>query len=110
MTGLYTMNIKSSKKLPFVKGNTLIAAFDSYLNAGPQVNNSDAYELAKALHRNWKKLQKDYAPLRGTPQKALAPANNAMPYHPGAIKYWKEVGLWSAKNEVDQKKVLSRVQ
>jgi TRAP transporter TAXI family solute receptor len=109
MAGLYTMTIKPSKRLPFVKSDTLIAAFDSYLNAGPQVSDDDAYALAKALHTNWKKLQKDYPPLRGTPQKALAPANNAMPYHPGAIRYWKEIGMWTATNEADQAKVLSRV-
>jgi len=109
MAGLYTMKIKPSKRLPFVKGETLIAAFDSYLNAGSQVNDADAYKLAKVLHSNWKKLQKDYPPLRGTPQKALAPANNAMPYHPGAVKYWKEAGLWTATNETDQAKVMSRV-
>ena len=109
MAGLYTMTVKPSKRLPFVKGETLIAAFDSYLNAGPQVKDDDAYALARTLHSNWKKLQKDYPPLRGTPQKALAPSNNAMPYHPGAIKYWKEVGLWTAANAADQAKLMSKV-
>lgn len=109
MAGLYTMKVKPSKRLPFVKGETLIAAFDSYLNAGSQVKDDDAYALAKTLHTNWKKLQKDYPPLRGTPQNGLAPANNAMPYHPGAIRYWKEAGLWTAANEADQAKVMSKV-
>jgi len=109
MAGLYTMTVKPSKRLPFVKADTLIAAFDSYLNAGPQVKDEDAYALARTLHVNWKKLQKDYPPLRGTPQKGLAPSNNAMPYHPGAIKYWKEVGLWTASNAADQAKLMSKV-
>lgn len=109
IAGLYTMTVKPSKRLPFVKGNTPIAAFDSYLNAGPQVSDEDAYALAKILHTNWKKLQKDYPPLRGTPQSGLAPANNAMPYHPGAIKYWKEAGMWTSANAADQAKVMSRV-
>ena len=109
MAGLYTMNVKPSKRLPFVRAETLIAAFDSYLNAGPQVDNEDAYRLAQTLHTNWKKLQKSYPPLRGTPQKALSPAKNAMPYHPGAIRYWKEVGMWTAANEVDQAKVMGMV-
>ena len=109
MAGLYTMHVKSSKRLPFVRGDTLIAAFDSYLNAGPQVDEEDAYRLAMTLHVNWKKLQKDYPPLRGTPQAALAPSGNAMPYHPGAIKYWKEVGMWTAANAASQAKVMSMV-
>ena len=50
----------------------------------------------------WKKLQKDYAPLRGTPMDGLAPANKSMPYHPGAIKYYKEAGLWTAGHDAGQ--------
>ena len=110
MAGLYTMRVKPSKRLPFVRGETLIAGFDSYLNAGPQVDDEDAYRLARTLHVNWKKLQKDYPPLRGTPQAALAPSGNAMPYHPGAIRYWKEVGMWTAANAASQAKVMNMLQ
>jgi TRAP transporter TAXI family solute receptor len=99
MSGLYTMNVKPSNVLPFVREPTTIAAFDSYLNAGTTVDDATAYAMAKALHENWAQLQKDYAPLRGTKQTALVPANNPIPYHPGAVKYWKEVGLWAADNE-----------
>ena len=98
MAGLYTVKQKNSKRKPFVKGNITIAAFDSYLNAGSEVSNEDAYAMAKALHTNWKQLQKDYPPLRGTKQNAIAPANNPIPYHPGAIKYYKEAGLYTAAN------------
>lgn len=106
IAGLYTMEVKPTKTLPFVREPIRIAAFDSYLNASPQVADEDAYMLAKTLHTHWKKLQKDYPPLRGTPQDGLAPAHNAMPYHPGAIKYWKEVGLWTAANDSQQAKLL----
>ena len=61
------------------------------------------------MMKNWKKLQKDYPPLRGVPQNALAPAHNAMPYHPGAIRYWKEVGLWTAANDKQQAKLMEMV-
>jgi TRAP transporter TAXI family solute receptor len=54
MAGLYTMIVKSSKHLPYVRAETLIAAFDSYLNARSQVDNEDAYKLARTLHTNWK--------------------------------------------------------
>lgn len=98
MAGLYTVTEKSSKRKPFVRGDTKIAAFDSYLNAGTQVSDEDAYKMAKAIYENWAQLQKDYPPLRGTPQKYLAPANNPIPYHPGATKYYKEVGIYSDAN------------
>lgn len=95
MAGLYTTKQKNSKRKPFVKSNITVAAFDSYLNAGSEVSNEDAYAMAKTLHTNWKQLQKDYPPLRGVKQSAIAPSNNPIPYHPGAAKYYKEVGLYT---------------
>jgi TRAP transporter TAXI family solute receptor len=109
IAGLYTMKAKPSKRWPFVKSPITIAAFDSYLNAGSQVDAKDAYALAKTLHTNWKGLQKDYGPLRGVPQNALATSQNVMPYHPGAVKYYKEAGLWTAANAARQAKVMARV-
>jgi uncharacterized protein len=98
MAGLYTVKQKHSKRKPFVKGDITIAAFDSYLNAGTQVDDEVAYKMAKAAYDNWKQMQKDYPPLRGTPQNGIAPANNPIPYHPGAAKYYKEVGIYSDAN------------
>jgi TRAP transporter TAXI family solute receptor len=98
MSGLYTMTEKPSKRKPFVRQETKIAAFDSYLNAGTEVSDEDAYKMAKAIYDNWAQLQKDYPPLRGTQQKYLAPPNNPIPYHPGAVKYYKEVGIYSDAN------------
>jgi TRAP transporter TAXI family solute receptor len=99
MDGLYTMKVEPSPTLPFVREPTLIAAFDTYLNTGTTVDDETAYGMAKSMYENWVQMQKDYAPLRGTKQSALVPANNPIPYHPGAVKYWKEVGLWTAENE-----------
>ena len=79
-----------------MRGDTKIAAFDTYLNAGTTVKDEDAYAMAKTMHENWKQMQKDYPPLRGTKLSALVPANNPIPYHPGAAKYWKEVGAVEA--------------
>jgi len=99
MSGLYTMHVEPSKRWPFVRQSTTIAAFDTYLNAGTAVDDNTAYAMAKAMYENWKQMQKDYAPLRATAQAALVPANNPIPYHPGAVKFWKEAGLWTAANE-----------
>ena len=109
IAGLYSMKVKPSKRFPFVREPLTIAAFDTYLNAGSQVGDDDAYMLVKSLHTNWKKLQKDYAPLRGTPVDGLAPANTSMPYHPGAIKYYKEAGLWTAGHDAGQTKAMNAV-
>ncbi len=102
MPGSRTFMAQPNKRRGFIRGATKIAAFDSFLNAGTSIDNEDAYTLTKTLHTNWKKLQKAYGPIRGTPQKGMAPATNPMPYHAGAIKYWKDVGLWTAANDKQQ--------
>lgn len=109
MPGSRTFIAEPNKRLGFIRGVTKIAAFDSFLNAGTTVTDEDAYMITKAMHENWKRLQKDYAPLRGTPQTGLAPATNPMPYHPGAIKYWKDVGMWTAANQNQQDSLLETV-
>lgn len=107
--GSRTYTAKPTKRYPFIKKTTTIAAFDAYLNAGKQVSSDDAYAIARVLHTQWKKLQKAYGPLRGVKQSEIAPASNPHLYHPGAIKYYKEVGIWSAANEKQQAKVAKQL-
>lgn len=99
MPGLYTFTMKPNKRYGYVKGVTPIAAFDTYLNAGTSVGEEDAYNMAKTMHQNWKKMQKDYPPLRGVKANKLVPSNNPIPFHKGAAKYYKEAGLWTDANE-----------
>ncbi len=100
--GSATMLVTPHKRRPMFKKATLIATFDTYFNAGKQVSNEDAYRFTKTLHENWKAMNKAYPPTRGVKQAKLAPSNNMHPYHDGAIKYYKEVGLWSAANAKQQ--------
>lgn len=108
--GARTLMMKPSKRMPFVTEPITVTAFDAYLNAGPQVSEEDAYRIIKALHTEWPKLQKAYGPLRSVKQTALAPASNPHPYHDGVIRYMKEVGLWTAENDAQQKRVLAAMQ
>lgn len=99
MPGLFTHTAMPTERQPFVKGETPIAAFDTLLNGSTALSDEDAYRLTKSVHENWKALQKDYAPLRNVQQDELAPPTNPAPYHPGAIKYYKEAGLWTEAND-----------
>ena len=105
MPGLYTMILKPSKRLPMVDKAKKIAAFDSYLNVTGKVSPEDGYVIAKTLYNQWKQLQKDYGPLRGVPQSQIAPANIVLPYHAGAVKFYKEVKLWTDKHTEMQAKI-----
>ena len=96
---------KPSKRYPFITKTTKLIVFDSYLNAGKSVDNEDAYDFARVLHTQWKKLKKAYGPLRGVPQNAVAPSGNPHLYHAGAVKYYKGAGVWTAANAKQQAKI-----
>jgi len=68
-----------------------------------------AYLLVKTLYENLDELKsvhryfKEWSPKR-------AVENIAIPMHPGAIKYYKEKGVWTSEQEAVQKKLLSKGQ
>jgi TRAP-type uncharacterized transport system substrate-binding protein len=107
VSGTATMIATPAKTRPFFKQPTKIAAFQSFLNAGSAVNEQDAYNLVKTLHENWKAMQKAYRPLRGVGANQIAPSTNPIPYHAGAVRYFKEIGVWTAANEKRQAEVLA---
>lgn len=65
-----------------------------------------AYTMAKAIQENFDSYKDAHPAMPGwKAEKGLAvkPQN---PYHPGAIKYYKEAGLWNAQNDEWQKEKL----
>ena len=94
-------------RYPFLTQPTRVAVFDVYLNAGAQVSEEDAYKLIKVLHTRWESMQKSYGLLRPMNKDNIVPPTNPQPYHTGVVKYWKEVGLWTAENERQQQEALA---
>lgn len=99
MPGSRTMMAKPSKRNIGVAAPMKIAGFDSYVNVSGTLSAEDVYILTKTLHSNWKALQKGHPVLRSVKPSLMAPATNPIPYHPGAVKYYKEVGVWTAAND-----------
>lgn len=98
---------KPSPQRPFFEKDTPVAIFDAYINSSTFVSDEDAYMLVKTLHENWEQMQKDYGPLRAIPKDEIAPPSNPHPYHDGAVRYFKEAGLWTDAHEKRQQEVLA---
>jgi len=65
------------------------------------------YEIVKALWENYEELAPIHPKLKlWTPDK-FASTRAITPYHPGAIKWYKEKGVWTAELEELQKKLLA---
>lgn len=52
------------------------------------------YKIAKVMHTQSKQLKQGGPLWRSYEANARLQKDQGFPYHPGAIKYYKEVGLW----------------
>ncbi len=91
-----------------VEGPTRVSWVPDYLNTGIHMSDDDAYRIIRTIHENWEELRSAYVQMRTTPAEAVAPADNLHPYHPGAVRYFREAGLWTEAHEANQARVLAQ--
>jgi TRAP transporter TAXI family solute receptor len=65
-----------------------------------------AYSLVKTWADNWKELEPIHPQLRGWRPEVFVQKLATIPYHPGAIKFFKEKGLWSSEMDHNQEILL----
>lgn len=89
-----------------LEGPTRVARVGDFLNTGAHVSDERAYAIIKTIHTNWAELQRENSQMRSTPADAIAPADMVHPYHPGAVRYYRESGLWTDEHEANQIRLL----
>lgn len=107
LPGISTMMLQPAKPLVGVKEPTKVARFDVYLNTGTDISADTVYLAVKTVYENWEAIQKEMPPLRGVKQADLVPAKMSHPFHDGAIRYFKEAGLWTDAHQAQQDKLLA---
>lgn len=83
-----------------------VSEISHYVNTGVHLAEQDAYLLTKTIHENWQMLRDNFAILTNMPPEGLAPADNPIPYHEGAIRYFREVGVWTEEHQNNQAELL----
>jgi uncharacterized protein len=76
-----------------IVGPTRLMVYSAFLVTSSHVSDDVVYKTAKALYQNKAMLGAASAILKGFDPKQMAEAN-AVPYHPGAEKFYKEVAEW----------------
>ena len=71
-----------------------VQTIDVVLGAGAHVSDEVVRQVAKALRENKKGLVEGHPNFNAFQEKDMAKPQPSLPYHPGAIKYYKETGLW----------------
>jgi uncharacterized protein len=106
MPGSNVITVSPEEGSVGIAGPTRVAGILDYLNTGVHMSEEQAYRIIRTIHESWEELRRDYAQMRSTPAEAVAPADNVIPYHAGAVRYFKEAGLWTDAHERNQARLL----
>jgi TRAP transporter TAXI family solute receptor len=74
-----------------------IIAYDALMLANAKVSEDAVYKLVKVVHENKADLAQAFGPFALFEPAAMAKKIDPIEYHPGAIKFYKEKGLWPPK-------------
>ena len=89
----YLNEIKPRPNLVGVEVPTKLLSYDYMLWAGKGVKDDVVYKVTKAMYEHEKELHAISPLWRSHSSKNMA-KDQGFPYHPGAIKFYKEVGIW----------------
>jgi len=104
----------ASKKLDPAKGRVgvrepiYVAEYPFYLVASESLSQEAAYRIVKVLWEQNAELFPIHARLRAWVKENYVDEGATVPYHPGAVKFYKEVGAWPAKMDQVQAKLLAQ--
>lgn len=100
------INVESNSqgKLPFEGVNYPYPIFV----ATAELTNETAYSLTKAVMENYDAI-KDGAPSMSGYQLKNQPLEFVFPFHPGAVRYFREIGKWTERHDKHNAKVQERV-
>ncbi|MEE8396535.1 MAG: TAXI family TRAP transporter solute-binding subunit [bacterium] len=106
MPGTYPLKVKKGSA-PGVREDIVVEAYDAFIVSSPSLSDEAAAAIVMTLAKNEAEVRKSFRPFRPFSAKKMAKTNVTIPYHTGAIKAYRELGLWSADLERLQAKLLS---
>jgi uncharacterized protein len=93
LPGSYVMEVKPSPQYDGITQPTKVIAFDMVLSTNASVSDDVVYQVTKAIHDNKAALAATFPPFNLFKPDAMAKIVKDVPFHPGALKYYQEVGL-----------------
>jgi len=86
--------VKPAKGLTGVLKPTNFVSYDFLLWTHKGMSDAVAYKVAKVMHTQEKQLKAGGPLWRSFEANARLQKDHGFPYHPGAVNYYKEAGLW----------------
>jgi TRAP transporter TAXI family solute receptor len=94
----YATQITPGKGRAGVDAPTWVYAYDYLVLANDKVADDVVYKLTKLMHDNKKELAANFGALNGFDPNRMSKEMGPVKYHPGAIKFYKEIGQWPPKS------------
>ena len=88
--------------------DTVLISYPVYLAASSDLSEEAVYVILKAIWENYKELQSAHAWLKQWKPETMAVERQPVPYHAGAVKWYKEKGVWTPAMEKRQEQLLHR--
>jgi TRAP transporter TAXI family solute receptor len=93
----YVQVVNPAPGLAGIVAPTGIMTYDAVMVTHAGAPDGVVYKMTKTLHENAEAVAKSSPTLRGYNAGSMAKKTDLAEYHPGAIKYYKEKGLWPPK-------------
>jgi hypothetical protein len=97
--GTYLTEIQPSPRLPEVPEPFTTIGYDVFLTTSVSLPDEEATAILEALHEAFPQLREDYPPIRRGSAEDFAKATNTVPFHPAAVTFYKEKGMWTEAND-----------
>jgi TRAP transporter TAXI family solute receptor len=91
-----------------IKEPVFLAEYPFYLVAAQTLSEQAAYGIVRVLWEKNADLFALHARLKAWVKEGYVDESATIPYHPGAIKFYREVGAWSPQMDAAQAKLLKR--
>jgi hypothetical protein len=96
----YPIVVNPSPAVDGISEPTSLIAFDMVMNTNRDTPEDTVYEVLKAIHDHKAELAETFAPLNFFNPDFMA-KEIGVEYHPGAIKFYQEIGQWPPKPVVN---------
>ncbi len=106
MPGYYLLTLKAGSFTGIVE-DTCVYAYDIYFIAYKALPDAVVLATLKALWENIEKLPPLHPTFRQWTRERAASADVTIPYHPAAVTFYKEQGVWKPEMDQAQQKLLA---
>jgi uncharacterized protein len=101
----YGASIVKADPATAVKGETHVIGYPLHIVTSSKVNDKTIYTMLKAWWDNLAELQTLHPLFKRWTKEHQALTNFTVPYHSGAVKFYKEVGVWTEKHDARTKDI-----